>query len=404
MLRALLLGRSSTSLPEETELVSLLPFSPARKRARVDIERCDDTPHGSSAAAGVAQRARLPGCLPSAAAAVPGVREATSVRLAASSLAWARRQACGGWFPVIVETETFESDGRVVVLNLIPPHARESLLVDNVQGHSDATDWQSLRDQTLRALAPEGTGAIAAYTSGVEALLRKHAKSQEQQQQQLDSRGSGHTVSHRATAASASSPTSLYITGRPLRIGGVPCVVMDSHSRLPMKLRHRVLGKLVEVLHAAGTRETIQGIETATDEIVYAGRVYEAELYRGASSKSEYQNKATSKIRSLRSEKERQLEQSAQQPTRQTPHVPRSGAIHTGSSASNEYELQPEQLLLSAADLALNLFPMTPDMVRPQPTHASPHVQAPWILRHHQILTQAVVCVGLLMWLPGCAS
>ena len=308
---------------------------------------------------------------------------------------------------MIVETETFESDGRVVVLNLIPPHARESVLVDNVQGHSDATDWQDLRDQTLRGLAPEGTGAIAAYTSGVEALLRKHAKSREQQQQQPGSRGSGHTLSHRATAASASS-SSVSIMGRPLRIGGVPCVVMDSHSRLPMKLRHRVLGKLVEALHAVGTCETVQGTQTATDEMIYAGRVYEAELYRVASSKSEYQNKATSKIRLLRSEAQRQLEQRVQQPTRteQTPHALRSGTIHAGNSASNEYELQPEQLLLSAADLALNLFPMTPDMVSNMQVfmccHPRRHDTVAWILR--AIGFSPRLSFACFMWLPDCAS
>eukprot|EP01043_Picozoa_sp_COSAG02_P045986 COSAG02_NODE_4260_length_5577_cov_5.384249_1_plen_71_part_10 len=71
---------------------------------------------------------------------MPGVREATGVRLAANSLAWARQQSCEKWYPVQVETETFESDGRVVVLSLIPPHTRESLLVENVKGHSDSTD------------------------------------------------------------------------------------------------------------------------------------------------------------------------------------------------------------------------------------------------------------------------
>ena len=64
----LLLGcTAGGSLPENTELVPLLPFSPVRKRTRFEFEQFDGT---HSEVGPAAQRAKLPGCLPAAAAAV----------------------------------------------------------------------------------------------------------------------------------------------------------------------------------------------------------------------------------------------------------------------------------------------------------------------------------------------
>lgn len=351
--------------------MSLLPFTVARKR-RFDFDLCEGV-------GGATKRAKLPGCLPSAAAAVPGVQEATSVRLGAHSLAWARQQSCDKWYPVQVETDTFESDGRVVVLHLAPPHARESLLVENVKRHSDAASWQALRDRTLHSLAPEGAGAVAAYNAAVAALLRKHAKSH----RQLDPQTPRHSPSQHATAASTSLPPtfSLSISKRPLRIGGAPCVVMDSHSRVPMKLRHRVLGKLVEGLQAALANAVGQDVGAATDQMIMAGRVHEAELYHAVSSKGEYQNRATSKIRSLRTEKQQEL-----------PQVHQSAA--STQKCTEGYELTPEELLLSAADLALNQFPMTPDMVSPSNSCISSCDGTPVMRRVKASFSYTAICLA----------
>ena len=134
-----------------------------------------------------------------------------------------------------------------------------------------------------------------------------------------------------------------------------------------MKLRHRVLGKLVEVLQATGMAERVhaagQETETATDQMILEGRVYEAELYRAALSKGEYQNKATSRIRSLRSDEQQRVLHSTQQPAHLQQGAHEHQPVVWTQNCTGGYELKPEELLLSAADLALNLFPMTPDMV-----------------------------------------
>jgi hypothetical protein len=134
-----------------------------------------------------------------------------------------------------------------------------------------------------------------------------------------------------------------------------------------MKLRHRVLVKLVEVLQADGTAAHVhaagQETEAATDQMILEGRVYEAQLYCASSSKGEYQNKATSRIRTLRSDKQQQLLHSTQQPTHLHQGVHEHQPVLRTQNCTGGYELKPGELLLSAADLALNLFPMTPDMV-----------------------------------------
>jgi hypothetical protein len=412
------------SLPEGTELVSLLPFAAAQKRRLAGAEREQHATkrqrRGAAAAAGEGAGAALPGDLPSAALAVPGAREATRVRLAAGSLAWVRRQSRGSagaqqWHPVKVETETYESDGRVVVLPLCPPHTRTSVLVEDVRAHAEAMDWQALRDQTLQSLAAEGAGAVSSYEDAVAALLRKHTASAQQEQRrqppqpQPQGRAPGAAAMRSGGRAGASSSSS---SGRPLRIGGVPCVVMDSHSKLPMKLRHRVLGKLVEALAAAaappgvargnrnngssssssssssggGSSSSSNKAPGTSDETIIEGREVEAELYSASSSKNEYQNKAMSRIKTLRAEKQqqRQHEVATDQAGDPSPSsgglgpsssrsrvakadgnsdTPSHSSSNGGESSSSEYALRPEDLVLSAADLALNLFPMTPDMV-----------------------------------------
>ena len=144
-----------------------------------------------------------------------------------------------------------------------------------------------------------------------------------------------------------------------------------------MKLRHRVLGKLVEALQPPD--ENGRSADEARDtEMILEGRRIEAQLYAGSSSsKSEYQNKAMGKIKEMR----RQQQQ-------QQPHETASAACdrlqHTLADVKAEcrlpaatqapdgkwhpvedgsdYVLQPADILLTASELSLNLFPMTSDM------------------------------------------
>ena len=106
-----------------------------------------------------------------------------------------------------------------------------------------------------------------------------------------------------------------------------------------MKLRHRVLGKIVDAAVAPG------GEPVADGQIILA-RGIEAELYQASSGKAEYQNKAVSRIKELKAA------------AAEAPAHPQSRQQQQPSSAvkeeDDEYVLRPEEILLSAGELLLN--------------------------------------------------
>ena len=260
--------------------------------------------------------------LPPASQAVPGAAAAARVRLAAGAVAWARR-APERWFPAQIERDSFATDSHVVLLPLCPPHARESVPAADVRPHGDACGWELLRDQTLRALRPEGAAAVEAYRKAVAALIRKHGAATRASQTAGDASGGGSAASK---------------AGAPLRIGGKPCVPMDPHSRIAMKLRHRVLGKIVDAAVAPGG-------EPVADAQIMLARGIEAELYQASSGKAEYQNKAVSRIKELKAA-------AAEAPAHSQSRQQQPSSVK--EEDEDEYVLRPEEILLSAGELLLN--------------------------------------------------
>ena len=288
--------------------------------------------------------------LPPPEKAAPGAASGLAVRYAAGALVWVLRHPLAAhmqagrnevplvqWHPARVERPTRGWDSRVQLVSFAPPQRSESVALGDVQPHGDG--WENLQRQSLAALAtiarfisssraggfsaPHATDADG-YTASVKKLL-----------QAAESDGSG--VKLAFAKANRLQRRDSGGTGGPLTVGGEPCVVLDPQSRIAMKLRHRVLGKLVEairppsetapILHkgaiaqhsssaggsayntstrkanaadAAAPIDAIDARVRADERLILRGREIELRLYRDCRNKSEYHNRAISEISGLR--------------------------------------------------------------------------------------------------------
>jgi hypothetical protein len=227
------------------------------------------------------------------------------------------------------------------VASFVPPRTVENVSVDNIKPHT-STDWQALHAQSLRCMQGARLSAVQ-YSAAVAKLIQAVADN-----------GSG-----KSTASNSACSAFLAL---PLRVGGEACVLMDAHSRIAMKMRHRVLGKMVALMkpHREG--------ETARDEfLIPEARVLEMKLYNECDKKSEYQNRAVSLLSGLRC-----IAPPTPSTLREAPTGPsgkddqpeyRAGSQNASSlgalSAENieNYALDVDDILLSEREMLLNQFP-----------------------------------------------
>eukprot|EP01052_Picozoa_sp_SAG31_P013212 SAG31_NODE_790_length_12082_cov_8.754319_9_plen_257_part_00 len=128
---------------------------------------------------------------------------------------------------------------------------------------------------------------------------------------------------------------------------------MDSHSRVPMKLRHKVLQRILQ---------DEKKNESPDKKSIENARSVESKLYAAAQSKVEYQLVCTRWFR------KQTISNAGETPTmnknqqRKEPSCTRASIVSKFGSDKDEMQnsrrtLQPQQLLLTKAELELNDYP-----------------------------------------------